>query len=89
MSDGDGRVSWEILAQKFLVAGFLKAQLSTDVLKKFEDEVARGREYANSYVVHIDHTVRPSQFDCTSRGLLANDWSFIQRQPRKIFMPYA
>ena len=62
MSDDDGRVSWEVLVNKTLVAAFLKAPLSAEVLRKFEDEEAKGRRYAtSSYLVQIDHTVRPGQ----------------------------
>lgn len=62
---GDNRVGYEILANKFVVAGFLKDPLPEDVIQKFEDESAKGRQYAQGYIIHVDRTVRKGL--CTAR----------------------
>ena len=62
---GDNRVGYEILANKFVVAGFLKDPLPEEVIQKFEDESAKGRQYAQGYIIHVDRTVRKGP--CTRR----------------------
>ena len=58
------RLTWEELIPKQIAAGFLRAELAPEVIDRFEDEVTKGRMYAQSHTVHVDRTVRKGDSPC-------------------------
>lgn len=61
MTDSKDRLDYMLLAKKRAVVGFLRTKLPAQVIRDFEDAIARGREWADVYNVQVDHSVRESK----------------------------
>lgn len=46
------RLSWRILADKKIVAAFVRPGVSQETLETFDEEFAKGRDIGDTWVVH-------------------------------------
>ncbi len=52
MTEAQERVGYEILANKRLVVGFVRPEVTDEVVEKFQEEFAKGRDQDWAWVVH-------------------------------------